>query len=369
MLKPRRSLLSGLIAGVAVAGLFSAGVALAAPFTFKISTQYPDGTLVVNRIKAAGAEIEKRTGGEVKLKVYAGGVQGDDATVLRKIRTGQLHGALTQGGAVAQFYKDIQVYNVPLAFRSFDEVDYVRARMDGQMKAELEKAGWITFGIVEGGFGYVMSSAPVATVADLRQQKMWAPANDPASEQAAKSFGLSPIVLPIGDVLTSLQTGAINAFASPATAAIALQWYSRVKYRTEVPLLYTFGLMSVSDKYFEKLDPAQQQAVREALGAAFVDLDRQNRLDGIAALATLAKEGVKPVTPDATQQAQWEQLALKATDDVVARGELSAAALAQFRKHLADFRTGGKPAPASAGPAAKPAAAASAPAKPAAVKK
>jgi len=349
----RRFVAAALAAGVALAGVLASGSALAAPFTFKISTQYPDGTRVVNRIKEAGADIEKRTNGEVKLKIYAGGVQGDDATVLRKIRTGQLHGALTQGGAVAQFYKDIQVYNVPLAFRSFAEVDYVRSHMDAQMKAELEKAGWVSFGLVEGGFAYIMSARPVATVADLRQQKMWAPANDPASEQAAKSFGLSPIVLPIGDVLTSLQTGAINAFAAPSTAAIALQWYSRVKHRTELPLLYTFGLMSINDKYFGKLDAGQQKVVREALGAAFLDLDRQNRQDGIAALATLAKEGVRPVVPDAAQQAQWEQMALKATDDVVARGELSAESLAQFRKHLADFRAAAAKPAAAAAPAAK----------------
>ena len=177
----RRPFLAGLLAAV-TAGLLCAAPAFAETVTFKISTQYPDGTRVVNRIKEAGADIEKRTNGAVKLKIYAGGVQGDDATVLRKIRTGQLHGALTQGGAVAQFYKDIQVYNVPLAFRSFEEVDYVRARMDGQMKEELEKAGWVSFGLVEGGFAYILSNAPVATVAELRQQKVWSPANDPASE-------------------------------------------------------------------------------------------------------------------------------------------------------------------------------------------
>lgn len=328
----------GMPAALLVAGFLVSAVAGAETITFKISTLYPDGTPVVNRIKQAGEDIGKRTGGQVKLKVYAGGVQGDDATVLRKIRTGQLHGALTQAGAVAQFYKDIQVYNVPLAFRTFDEVDYVRGKMDAQLKSELEKAGWVSFGIVEGGFAYVMSNAPVVTVADLRQQKLWVPANDSASEQAARSWGISPIVLPIGDVLTSLQTGAINAFAAPTTAAIALQWYSRVKYRTEVPLLYTYGLLTVSDKYFARLDAGQQKIVREALGAAFAELDKNARKDNIAALSTLDKQGIRIVKPDATQFAQWEHLALKATDDVVARGELSAAALIQFRKYLGEFR-------------------------------
>lgn len=351
---------SPFLAGSLIAGLtallLAGATAQAEPMTLKISTQYPDGTRVVNRIKQAGEEISQKTGGAVKLKVYAGGVQGDDATVLRKIRTGQLHGALTQGGAVAAAYKDIQVYNVPLAFRSFAEVDYVRGKMDGQLRGELEKTGWVSFGLIEGGFAYVMSNAPVATVDELRRQKLWIPANDPASEQAAKSWGIAPIVLPIADVLTSLQTGAINAFAAPSTAAIALQWYSRVKFRTEVPLLYTFGLLSLSDKYFGKLDAAQQKVVRDALMAASAELDKQARKDNLDAAATLDKAGIKTIKPSDAQYDQWEQLALKATDDVVARGELGAPALNQFRKHLAEFRTAGKAAPVKAA-AAAPAAA------------
>lgn len=323
-----------------LAGLAFATTATAGEFTFKISTLYPEGA-VVARLKQAGTEIEKRTGGAVKLKIYPGGVQGDDATVLRKIRTGQLHGALTQAGAMAPFYKDIQVYNVPLAFRSEAEVDYVRSQMDRVLMADLEKTGWISFGLVDGGFANVMSNAPVATVEDLRRQKLWVPANDPASEQAAKSWGIAPIVLPYGDVLTSLQTGAINAVAVPPVAALVMQWHTRVKYRTDVPLLYTYGLMTIGDKHFAKIDPAQQQVMREVLGAAFADLDRLSRKDSLAALATLQnKQGIQTVKPTPAQFAQWEQLAQKATDDVVARGELSAGALAQLRRHIADFRAG-----------------------------
>ena len=91
--------------------------------------------------------------------------------------------------------------------------------------------------------------------------------------------------------------------------------------------------------------------MREVLGAAFTDLDRQNRKDGLAAIATLRdKQGIQTVKPDAPQFAQWEQLAQKATDEVAGRGELSAGALAMLRRNLADFRAGKTAA------AAKPAA-------------
>ena len=98
--------------------------------TLKISTQYPDGTMLVNHLKAASEKIVAETEGRVKLKIYPGGVMGDDRAVQRKISIGQLHGSLAQAGAFAQQYRDSQVLNLPLAFNSYAEVDFVRQTLD-----------------------------------------------------------------------------------------------------------------------------------------------------------------------------------------------------------------------------------------------
>ena len=208
---------------------------------------------------------------------------GDDRAVQRKISIGQLHGAVAQAGAFAQFYKDSQILNVPLAFKSYAEVDHVRAALDEEIKKGFEENGWVTFGGIDGGFAYVMSEKPVASVAQLREQKLWLPANDPASEKAARVFGLSPILLNIGTVLTSLQTGAVNAFAAPPVAALTLQWHSRVKHLTEVPLLYTYGVLAISNKHFAKLSAEDQKVVRSVLENTIAKLDQDSRAENILA--------------------------------------------------------------------------------------
>lgn len=331
-------MLRALLGLVCLPLLLSAQLASAQTTVLKISTMYPGGTSVVNKMLAASKEIEARTEGRVKLKIYPGGVMGDDRAVLRKISIGQLHGAMAQAGAFAQQYRDSQVLNLPLAFESYEEVDYVRNVMDPMIQKGFAEKGWETFGAADGGFAYVMSGSPVASIEELRQLKLWLPAHDTGSAKAAKVFQLSPIMLNIGTVLTSLQTGAVDAFAAPPSAALALQWHSRVKYLTNVPLLYTYGIVAISKKHFAKVPAADQPVVREVLEATFAQMDKDNRIDNIKAFDAIQTQGVALVEPSAAQQAEWKSYAQKATTELIEDGEISVGMAETLQRLLAEFR-------------------------------
>jgi len=304
--------------------------------TLKISTQDPDGTMLVNHLNAAREEISAQTEGRVRLKVYPGGVMGDEREVQRKISIGQLHGSFAQAGAFAQQYRDSQVLNLPLAFNSYDEVDFVRATLDPIIQEGFAENGLITFGAVDGGFAYVMSAKPVASVEQLREQKLWLPANDTGSAKAAKVFKLSPIMLNLGTVLTSLQTGAINAFAAPPAAALALQWHSRVENLTDMPLLYTYGILAINQKHFAKLSKADQKVVQTVLEDSVKQMDAESRADNIKAFAAVQKQGIQLVKPSAEQLAQWQKYGGEATAELVEEGEVSQAMLDRMQGLLTE---------------------------------
>lgn len=312
---------------------------LASAMTLRISTLYPEGTSVVSALRAASDEIEKQTEGRVSLRIFPGGVMGDDRAVQRKISIGQLHGALAQGGAFSRFYRDSQILNLPIAFRSYEEVDHVRKTLDPAIRKGFRENGWVVFGPVDGGFAYVMSQNKVDSVDALRQQKLWLPANDSGSEKAARVFGVSPIMLSVGTVLTSLQTGAIDAFAAPPVAALTLQWHSRVKHMSEVPLLYTYGMLAISDKYFSSLAPADQKVVEQILSGAFAKMDRDSRQENLQAYQAI-QQSLNMVAPTDEQLAEWRSYADKATTQLVADGEISKVMLDQLQGLLAEVRSG-----------------------------
>ncbi len=166
--------------------------------TFKIATLSPDGSFWITTMKAAASDIAAKTDERVKFRFYPGGVMGNDRAVLKKIRIGQLQGAAISSGALAAKAPDTQVYNIPLLFRSYAEVDFVRQQLDVDMEKAFSEAGFVNFGLAEGGFAYIMSKQRIAAADDLKKNKVWVPSDDVASQSAVDSFGIAPVTLSIG---------------------------------------------------------------------------------------------------------------------------------------------------------------------------
>ena len=144
---------------VILGGLLWIGPAVAQ--TLKVATLAPEGSDWMLALRTASDEIESLTDGRVKLKLYGGGVQGSDQNVIRKMRVGQLHGMTTTGGGLAMLDPDAGLYSLPMMFREPGEVDYVRRRMDSELRQGLEDAGWVNFGFTFSGFAYLMSQRPL----------------------------------------------------------------------------------------------------------------------------------------------------------------------------------------------------------------
>jgi TRAP-type C4-dicarboxylate transport system substrate-binding protein len=308
--------------------------------TFKIATLSPDGSFWITTMKAAASDIAVKTDERVKFRFYPGGVMGNDRAVLKKIRIGQLQGAALSSGALAAKAPDTQVYNVPLLFKSYAEVDFVRQQLDVDMEKAFSQAGFVNFGLAEGGFAYIMSKHRIAAASDLKKNKVWVPSDDVASQSAVDSFGIAPIALSIGDVLTGLQTGLIDTVAASAIGAIALQWHTQVDYLLDLPIIYIYALLAIDEKAFSKISAEDQSIVNEVMREAFRKMDIQNRKDNQNAFSALEKQGIKTVSPDSDQLNQWKSKGIGAAENFAAQGKIDPAILARVRKLLAEYRAG-----------------------------
>ncbi len=310
--------------------------------TLKIATLSPEGSNWMKLLRAHAKKVEERTGGEVKLKLYPGGVMGDDKAVVRKMRVGQLHGAVITSGGLVQNYPDIGLYNLPMLFRDEAEVDHVRQVMDNELMAGLRENKFVGFGFAEVGFAYPMMQRPGSSVSDIRGRKVWTPDNDPASLRAFQAFDISPIPLPIADVLAGLQTGLIDSIGSPPIGAIALQWHTQIEHAIDLPLMYTYGLLAMTDRAFKRLDATAQAIVEEEMAAAVRAADASARSDHESAKAALAKQGIQWAAPSPTEFAEWSRLATKANEQLVASGYISKPTYERTMTLLNEFRAGAR---------------------------
>ncbi len=309
--------------------------------TLKIATIVPDGSSWLSEMRKAGEEIKEKTQGRVKLKFYPGGVMGGDKTVLRKVRAGQLQGGAFTSGALAAVYPDIELYSLPLLFRDYDEVDFVRSRLDEQLMQGLARNGFEALAITDGGFAYVLSQKPIRKVEDMKGTRVWLVEDDKMTDVALRIAGVAPVPLPIADVYTALQTGLVDTVAAPPIGAIAFQWHTRVNYLTDVPIMYLAGIFAVDQKAFSRISKKDRKVVREVVSAAAKRLDKANRADEINAREALGNQGIEFVSALSRDEVQrWRSISSQAISEMRGSGRYSDEMISEILTLLEEHRSG-----------------------------
>ncbi len=306
----------------------------------KIATLAPENSSWMKMHRAAADEIRQRTAGRVNFKFYGGGVRGNDKKVLRLIRLGQLQGAAFTTSGLSERYFDIVLYGLPFIFRSQEEVDFVRERFDERLRSGLQEAGFMSFGFAGGGFANFMSSRPISSNQNLDGKKIWVPDGDLFSFAALESMQLSPVTLPIADVMTGLQTGLIDVIVTPPVGALLLQWYTKIAYVNPMPVAYTLGILGIDKRAFDRLSTADQQVVSEVMTETYRQLDKTNRRDNIDAYDALLANGIQASNSKAEDIPYWRNVAATTNSRIWGEKSVDKALYADMQAALAEFRAG-----------------------------
>ena len=275
----------------------SMGAAQAAEYTLKFATLAPPGSTWMNLLEDWGETVEARSNGRLEFKFYPGGVQGDEPDVLRKIRYRQLDGAALTGYGIGNIYSPARVLEFPFLFEGYDEIDHVRAQLMPQFEEGFRDNGYELLGWMEVGFVYFFSKNRIDTFDDLKQQRIWLWQGDPLGQAMFAASDLAPVPLSITDVFTSLSTGLIDTVYCTPLASIALQWHTKLKYVTQVPMANGIGALVVSSRFFDKLPPDLQQILRDTGAEASEALITATRQDNATSIEVLKEEGLKFVMP------------------------------------------------------------------------
>ncbi|RMH63711.1 MAG: ABC transporter substrate-binding protein [Calditrichaeota bacterium] len=272
--------------------------------TIKFATLAPDGSTWMNVMKDFSKTLKEKSKGTIKFKIYAGGVQGDEKDVLRKIRINQIHSGGFTGVGMGAILPEVRVLDTPFLFRSKEEVDFIGEKFFDRFAKGFEKKGFVLLGWAEVGWVYVYTNQPVQNEQDMKGVKMWMWEGDPLSKATFEAFGVAPIPLSITDVLTSLQTGLIDGVYTSPLACVALQWFTRVKYVLDVPLANSNGAVLISKRMFNKLSPEQQELLKTEGRKYFTELTQLSRRDNEKARTDMFDYGLKKT--EITDPALWQ---------------------------------------------------------------
>jgi TRAP-type C4-dicarboxylate transport system substrate-binding protein len=267
--------------------------------TIKLATLAPDGSAWMNVFGSWKAAIEKRTGGQVKVKFYAGGVAGEERDVIRKMRLGQMNAAAITAVGLGLIQPDVRVLEIPFLFKDESDLDRVRTALDAEFRKKFEDQGFVLLSWGDVGPVRLYSNIPLREKADLQKVKMWVWNDDPLLARLFQKLGMNAVSLGVTDVLTSLQTGVINACNGSPLAAVALQWHSKVKYATSMVLSMAVGAVVLTKKQWDALSPEQRKIVDEESRNLSSGLTKVIRNDNTQALAKMKSLGIEVVpTPE-----------------------------------------------------------------------
>ncbi len=286
----------------------------------KMGTLVPQGSPWHDILREMADQWKSVSGGQLEIKIFAGGIAGDEPDMIRKLRIGQLHAAAITSVGLGSIDKATEALNIPLAFSSWEELDYVRDRISPKLEQLLADRGFVVLNWGDAGWVYFFVQKPSPRVADLKAAKLFTWAGDPAATDLLKDTGFHPVPLATTDVLPALQTGMINAFDTTAIFALSSQWFPFTKYMLEMKWAPLTGATIISKKTWDKIPADIQPKLLEASKQAGKQLRDNIRTKEKDAIDAMMKRGLHlvPVPPDAIKE--WQELAISVYPRI--RGQL-----------------------------------------------
>jgi TRAP-type C4-dicarboxylate transport system substrate-binding protein len=332
---------------VAVVALFTLAALVSAPVllapaqarstAIKLATLVPEGSVWDKTLRIMGSQWSQSTEGRVTLRVYPGGVAGDEPDVIRKIRIGQLHAAAITTAGLADIDPAFNVFNIPMFLNSYPELNAVLERMEPVLKQRLEEKGFVLLMWGHGGWVYFFTKEPVESLEGLSKAKLFVWAGDDEMVQYWRANGFQPVALAATDIMTGLQTGMIDAYPTTPLIALTLQWYRLTPNMVGLGMAPLVGGLVISKRTWERIDEADRAKILEACGRAERRLRVEVPRQDTSAVAEMRKRGLRVNAVSAEHAAEFREAAEEFANGM-SGGRVPPEVLQQARRERDGFR-------------------------------
>jgi TRAP-type transport system periplasmic protein len=304
----------------------------------RMATPVPEGTLWAREIHRFQERVDKETAGQVRFKVYFGGVAGDELQMGERIRKEQLDGAFSGGMLCMRAAPSMRVMRVLGLFQGRAELNYVLGRLKPVLDEEFRRAGFVNLGLVGVGPELIFSRKPIHTLADAKATRLWTWGADNTLGPGLDGLGFHTVRSDVGDAGRLYDDGKVDGFISAPAAALAFQWSARSKYMLPLRLASLDACIIIANRAFDPLPDQYKSVVRNQAAFAASHCEEFGKEQDEALLGGLfAKQGLVtlPLTQEVRAQFFSEARALR---DKMAGSLVPTALLDRVLGLLADYR-------------------------------
>lgn len=305
--------------------------------TIKLGSLAPIGSPWDIGLKKLSAEWNRISGGEIVMKIYPGGIVGDEDDMIRKMRIGQLDAAAITGVGMNRIYNGILAIQLPLFIRNDRELEYVLEKMKPYFEEKLAGKGFKVLIWHTAGWAHFFGKKPIVHPDDLKKQKMWVWDGDPNQLQAWKEQGFQPVPLAATEIMTSLQSGMAEAFTTSPLTAAAYQWFGLAPNMCGMKWAPFLGSIIISNRVWDRIPEKLRPKLMETVRAIGVTLQKEALLADEKAVAIMQNNGLK-VNPVPEQMVDQWKLAVDEGFKKIIGKSFEKAAYDKAKAHLEEFR-------------------------------
>ncbi len=291
--------------------------------TIKIGTVAPVGSPWESALIELAGEWAELSDGEIEVKVYAGGVSGNESDLIRKMRIGRLHGAALTQLALGRIVPDILALSTPFLVRDEDELDYLLTELTPTFSEQFVDEGYVTLTFSKAGSVYFFAGQPVTTPEDLAQTKIAVPAGDDGFLEIWRDLGFTAFPIGMPDYAMALQSGMVTSFYSIPTAVASFGWYKYITHMSPLPVAPAIGAILIDRRSWmqipENLKPELlnvAEKIGKQLGVESMKSEKQ-------AIEALLDEGIRKPSSEEDTEREWAALGRagveKAVDTLISR--------------------------------------------------
>jgi len=303
----------------------------------KLGSLAPEGSPWDKALRRIAADWNAVSNGRLRVKVFPGGIAGDEPNMVRKIRINQLQGAAITGVGLGSIVDDIYAVQLPLLIRTTEEMEYVMAEMEPTLNRMLEEKGFKMVAWYLAGWAHLFSKTPAVTPAEMKRLKLQVDYSAPTITQAWKELGFRVVPIASTEVLTALQSDMIEAFLLTPLTAAAMQWFGLAKNMMDLPIAPMIGGIIISERVWNSISDDLKPELLSIVERHLDNLDRETAALEEEALAIMLENGlqINPVTPQV--KAQWERVMSEGLDLITGK-VISAATVGEVKMYLEEYR-------------------------------
>ncbi len=284
----------------------------------RIATLAPEASGAGQIFRIFDQSVRKRTGDRIQMRLYAGGVAGDERDVLRKIKLGQLEGAAVTSIGLGQIVRSVLILQMPGLFENREQVSKVRKELAGEFQSQFASAGFQLLGWGDVGDRRIFSKKPVLSPSDYKTLRPWVWREDPISAEFMTLIGANGVALGLPEVFAALQTGMVDTITATAVSALGLQWFRFVGHMSKSTGEPVVGATVVSKKWFDAQPPDVREALLEVSQAFSEQLLTRVHNEDLQSAEALKKRGIKEFD-QLTRRSEWEPVLTKLAQRMTGR--------------------------------------------------